>query len=180
MRTGRLYGTAAVLACSVLFSSPAGADPSGDLSVSKGRSSSPAGEEPPPLPPPEVALDTLLKLPSGWSEGNEKRQGLTASQWRARFAALHQEREEAEDAIEKARRELDGMAEEGGSGSWQMGAPGSNNTEVGPMSFKHREQIRSGKEHLDELRRRRRALEIEADIAGVPEAWRAPEAAHTP
>ena len=38
----------------------------------------------------------------------------------------------------------------------------------------------TGKEQLDELRRRRRALEIEADIAGVPEAWRAPEVAQTP
>jgi len=179
MPTGRLRGAAAVFASSVLFFSPAGADPSGELSVSKGRSSSPAGGESPP-PPPEVALDTLLKLPSGWSEADEKRQGLTASQWRARFAALHQEGEETEDAIAKARRELDGMAEEGGSGSWQMGAPGSNNTEIVPMSFKHREQIRAGKEHLDELRRRRRALEIEADIAGVPEAWRAPEVAQTP
>jgi hypothetical protein len=72
------------------------------------------------------------------------------------------------------------MAEEGGSGSWQMGAPGSNNTEVSPMSFKHRELIRSGKQRLDELRRRKRALDIEADIAGVPESWRAPERAPGP
>ena len=105
---------------------------------------------------------------------------MTASQWRARFADLRQEREKAEEAIAQARRELDSMAEESGGGSWNMGAPGSNNTEVGPMSFKHREAIRSGKEHLDELRRRKRALDIEADIAGVPESWRAPEAAHTP
>lgn len=179
-RSWRLRGWVAVIVSLALFPSPGGADLSGELSVSEGSSSSPEGDDPPPLPPPDVGLDALLKLPSSWSGAEQKRQGLTASQWRARFAALDQEHQETEDAISKARRELDGMAEEGGSGSWQMGAPGSNNTEVSPMSFKHRELIRSGKERLDEIRRRKRGLDIEADIAGVPESWRGPERAPAP
>ncbi len=179
-RSRRLGGRVAVIVCLALLGSPAGADLPGELSVSEGSSSPSADEDASPLPPPDIGLDALLKLPSSWSGSEETRQGLTSFQWRARFAALALERQETEDSVSRARRELDGMAEEGGSGSWQMGAPGSNNTEVSPMSFKHRELIRSGKQRLDELRRRKRALDIEADIAGVPESWRAPERAPAP
>ncbi len=127
---------------------------------------------PPPDAVPNIGLENLLKLPSSWEGSEQKRQGLSAGQWRARFAGLAKEQQAVEEMLGKARRELDGMAGQGGGGPWQMGAPGSNNTEVTPMSFKHRELIRSGKEQLEALRRRERALSIEADIAGVPEAWR--------
>ncbi|MEO2161688.1 MAG: hypothetical protein ABGY29_04095 [bacterium] len=127
---------------------------------------------PPPDSVPNIGLENLLKLPSSWEGSEQKRQGLSAGQWRARFAGLAKEQQAVEEMLGKARRELDGMAGQGGGGPWQMGAPGSNNTEVTPMSFKHRELIRSGKEQLEALRRRERALSIEADIAGVPEAWR--------
>lgn len=100
---------------------------------------------------------------------------MTSSQWRARFAQLESERLATEASLAEARGELDGMSAEGG-GPWKMGAPGSNNTEVSPMSFKHREQIRDGKQKLNQIRLRQRDLSIEADIAEVPDAWRTPEA----
>ncbi len=129
---------------------------------------------------PDVGLDSLLKLPSSWQGKEEKRQGLTAADWRGRFAELNRERESVQRGIDEARRELDSMAGEGGSGPWQMGAPGSNNTEVTPMSFKHRELIRDGKEQLEAIRRKERALNIEADMAGVPAGWRVTKGGSAP
>jgi hypothetical protein len=129
---------------------------------------------------PDIGLENLLKLPSSWKGNEEKRQGMTAAQWRARFAELADEREQTERGLEEARRELDGMVGEGGTGPWQMGAPGSNNTEVTPMSFKHRELIRDGKERLEEIRYKERTLSIEADMAGVPPTWRVTKAGSAP
>jgi hypothetical protein len=156
----------------VLVWGPAGwaSDPPGDFSVT-GEASESDGS-PSPAPVPEVRLESLLKLPSSWSGSEVKRQGLSAGQWRARFSELAEERLAVEQGVEEARDELDGMVEGGTGGPWQMAAPGSNNTEVTPMSFKHRELIRDGKEQLTNIRRRERSLHIEADIAGVPSTWR--------
>ena len=145
-------------------------DPPGDFSVT-GEASESDGS-PSPAPVPEVRLESLLKLPSSWNGGEVKRQGLSAGQWRARFSELAEERLAVEQGVDEARDELDGMVEGGTGGPWQMAAPGSNNTEVTPMSFKHRELIRDGKEQLTNIRRRERSLHIEADIAGVPSTWR--------
>ncbi|MDG2335430.1 MAG: hypothetical protein P8Q97_14515 [Myxococcota bacterium] len=151
------------------------ADTVQDFSITGETVEEPSRGEAPAEAVPGLGLDSLLKLPSSWSGEEERRQGMTSSQWRARFAELANEREETEASLAEARGELDGMSSDGG-GQWKMGAPGSNNTEVSPMSFKHREQIRDGKEKLQQLRLRQRDLSIEADIAGVPESWRRPEA----
>ena len=158
----------------VLVWGPAGwaSDPPGDFSVTGEAAESESDGLPSPAPVPEVRLESLLKLPSTWKGGEEKRQGLSAGQWRARFSELAEERLAVEQEVDQARDELDGMVEGGTGGPWQMAAPGSNNTEVTPMSFKHRELIRDGKEQLTNIRRRERSLHIEADIAGVPSTWR--------
>ena len=148
------------------------ADPLPDFSVTGEATQARPEKAPAGDAVPDIGLENLLKLPSSWEGTEEKRQGLSAVQWRARFSGLANEQRAMEKVLADAREELDGMVEQGGGGPWQMGAPGSNNTEVTPMSFKHRELIRSGKERLEALRRRERALNIEADIAGVPESWR--------
>ena len=158
----------------------ASADQAGELSVTGESDEAAPDTGAAPEAVPNVGLDSLLKLPSTWQGKEEKRQGLTAGEWRGRFAELDQERESVQGEIDEARRELDGMAGEGGSGPWQMGAPGSNNTEVTPMSFKHRELIRDGKEQLEAIRRKVRALNIEADMAGVPARWRVTKDASAP
>lgn len=147
------------------------------LGITGAASAEDSGDAEAPEAVPDIELESLLKLPSGWQGKEQRRQGLTSGQWRGRFAELMREREETERGMAQARRELDAMAGEGGTGTWQMGAPGSNNTEVTPMSYKHRELIRAAKEQLEEIRRKERALGIEADIAGVPRGWRTPEPA---
>jgi len=129
--------------------------------------------KPPPTPgADEVGLDQLLKLPSSMSFNAERRQGATADEWRSRFRASREAIQEAKDTLEKTRAELDDLASGGGGGNWQVAPPGSNQTENTPMSFKLREELRRGRESLDQAERGQRALIVEADLAGVPEDWR--------
>ena len=146
-----------------------------DLMVTPGgEAERPPSEEPPE--PPEagdpVALDQLLQLPSTMSFDQEKRNGASRETWRARFRDSHREIQVAKAKLEASYAALDELAGSGGGGQWQMAPPGANNTEVTPMSFKLREEIREGKERVAEAERKHRELEIQADLAGVPAAWR--------
>ncbi len=124
-------------------------------------------------PAPDVALDDLLKLPNTMSFGNERRAGGSADEWRRRFREGRDAIREATDALDETKRALDEMAEGGGGGGqWQVAPPGSNQTELQPMSFKLREEVKRNRARQSEAKKRFRALEIEADLAGVPPEWR--------
>ncbi len=123
----------------------------------------------------DVGLDQLLQLPDSGSYGANTRQGATAQTWRRRFADASKALTVARERIEKARVALDEMSQ-GGSTQWQMAPPGASaSTEVAPMSLKQREEIRAGKNQLEEAERAQRSLAIEADLAGVPAGWRVPD-----
>ena len=123
----------------------------------------------------EVGLDQLLLLPDSGSYGAATRQGATAQTWRRRFADAAKAVTVARERIETARAALDEMSG-GGSTQWQMAPPGASaSTEVAPMSLKQREEIRAGNMERDEAERAQRSLVIEADLAGVPASWRAPD-----
>ncbi len=124
----------------------------------------------------EVGLDRLLKLPSSMKFEGERRAGATADEWRSRFEQSRLEVETAHQELERAKSELDAIADGSGGGQWQVAPPGSNQTQVSPLSFKLREEIRRGRERLSEAERELRDLRIEADLARVPESWRTPSA----
>lgn len=122
----------------------------------------------------EVGLDRLLVLPDTWSAEPTTRQGNTSAIWRQRFAESDQAIAAAQAKIDEARQALDTLSG-GGQSQWQMAPPGASaNTEVAPLSIKHREQIRAGKLELEQAERDLRGLKIEADLAGVPQSWRKP------
>jgi hypothetical protein len=118
-----------------------------------------------------VELDRLLQLPSSMEFRRERRKGVDATEWRNRFRETRTELAEAERDLAQSREQLDQVAATGG-GQWQVAPPGSNQTDTSPMSFKLREEIRRNRERVEEARKKQRQLEIEADLAGVPEAWR--------
>ena len=123
----------------------------------------------------DLGLDQLLKLPESGSYGANTRQGGTAQTWRRRFADAAKALTVARERIDKARAALDEMSQ-GGSTQWQMAPPGASaSTEAAPMSLKQREEIRVGKNQVEEAERAQRSLVIEADLAGVPAAWRVPD-----
>jgi hypothetical protein len=147
-------------------------EPAGDLTVT-----GPAAEPSPEsgtseAPPKDVALDRLLKLPTTLSFDAESRQGTSEAQWRTRFRESQAELEAAEKALADARAELEQTTGGSGGSQWQMAPPGSNTTENSPVSFKLREDIRRGKEQVLEAERKQRELQVQADLADVPESWR--------
>jgi len=156
-------------------SGPVGAEGAeGDLGVT-GKTEASKDQQAAPGVGNEVELDQLLQLPSTMDFGNEKRNGASANDWRSRFRASFKEIAAAQEAIEQTKRALDAQASTGGGSQWQMAPPGANNTEVTPMNFKLREDLRKGRERLEEAETKHRALVIQADLAGVPEDWRQPD-----
>lgn len=141
-----------------------------------------AQADPPASPPPgtaagkapAVGLDSLLKLPpSGGSVSDARAGGATRQEWEQRFAVARGDVAAAQGAIDKAQQELGTLAK--GTENWQMSAPGAQaNAENSPMSYRLRQELRKQREELSAAERRLTDLEVEANLAGVPEEWTRP------
>lgn len=127
---------------------------------------------PPPEAPP-VGLDQLLKLPDDYGVEAQERGGATASEWRRRFRDARAEVESARQRLERTQSQLEQLAQD--SDQWQMAAPGTSNPENSPVSYKLREELRRQRAEVVRAERELKDLEVEANLAGVPEAWRQPE-----
>lgn len=126
---------------------------------------------PGPAPPTDpVALDSLLKLPDGFGEKVEVRQGATRLQWSERFGRVRTDLEEARQKLAEAEKELDSAS--GTSSAWQVSAPGAAAPEASPLSFRLRQAVKTQRNAIEDAERRLRALDVEADLAGVPQEWR--------
>ncbi len=125
----------------------------------------------PPVSPPPVQLDRLLKLPDSLDLETSRRGGATRSEWRARFAEAREGLEGAQAALEAAQRKLEAMAED--KAGWQMSAPGvqAMNPEDSPVSYELRQELRRQREDIERFERRLQDLGIEAKLAGVPDEW---------
>jgi hypothetical protein len=127
------------------------------------------GEAPPAEAPPSVGLDRLLKLPASVSTGVERRGGMTRGEWRGRFERIETSLASEEAGLAAAQEERDRVA--GSSDQWLLGAPGMTNTEA-PLDYRLRQEITRHKEEIARLKSERQTLEVEANLAGVPEDWR--------
>jgi hypothetical protein len=118
-----------------------------------------------------VGLDRLLKLPPSVSTGVERKGGMTRGEWRARFERIEVQLASEQQSLAAAQKERDRVAHS--SDQWLMGAPGMTNTEA-PLDYRLRQEITRHKEEIDRLKSARDSLEVEANLAGVPEDWRRP------
>jgi predicted nucleic acid-binding Zn-ribbon protein len=136
-----------------------------------GAGASAAAEADPPISPPPVELDQLLKLPDSFDLENPRYGGATRSEWRSRFAEAREALEEARAALEAAQHELEELA--GEKAGWQMSAPGVQvtNAENSPVSYELRQEIRRQRDEIERFERRLQELGIEAKLAGVPDEW---------
>lgn len=125
---------------------------------------------PDPRPENEIDLDTLLKLPAGFGEKVETRQGATRLQWRDRFAQVRGELATSRKELARVEKELDLASET--SSAWQVSAPGATSPENSPLSFKLRQEVKDLRNEILDGERRLRALAVEADLANVPLEWR--------
>jgi hypothetical protein len=122
------------------------------------------------------SLDALLHLPSNFiSQEPRAVAGAGESVWRGRFEKANREFSEAQTALEETQRELEGVAQSVGSSQWSIAAPGGESgasPTTSPLSFRLRQRLRGDRELVDATQKAKRELQIEADLAGVPQRWR--------
>ncbi len=123
-----------------------------------------------PSTEPEVELNRLLKLPDSYATPSEKRGGASRDEWKRRYARIRADHENAEAARDQAQRGLEAAASD--SGQWSVAAPGGSPNENSPLSYGLRQEIRRQREAVEASAKALRQLDIEADLAGIPEAWR--------
>jgi hypothetical protein len=122
---------------------------------------------------PRVELDQLLKLPSTLDYSVEKRGGLTEGEWRSRFRVLHTALEAEREGLEVAEEDLDRVA--GTSDAWQVAPPMpgmSGAAADAPLDYRIRQALNRHRREIERLERQLRELEVEANLAVVPEDWR--------
>jgi hypothetical protein len=132
----------------------------------------PGGAEDPTTPAaqrPAPSLDQLMKLPANVDYGMERRAGLTRGEWRGRFARVDASRAEEKRGLEAAQAELDRIA--GSADQWLFGPPGTTSTDA-PLDYRLRQEITRRKQEIERLERIRKDLEVEANLAAVPDEWR--------
>jgi len=126
-------------------------------------------------------LDALLQLPTGYSNQPlpQSVAGATEKEWRRRFRVTRSTLDEARKTLEATKLELDGAALESGGAQWSVAPPGGGGGAGGgasqstsPLSFKLRQTLKTNRIELEAAERNLRELEIEANLAGVPKAWR--------
>jgi hypothetical protein len=130
------------------------------------------GERPPAEAPASgpVGLDRLLKLPAGSDYGaGESRGGRGRGEWASRFAGLRGALANEKAQLEAAEQERQRIA--GSVDQWLLGPPGATR-ENAPLDFRLRQEIRRHRDEVERLEQEIRDLEIEADLADVPPAWR--------
>ncbi len=139
---------------------------------------------------PSVELDDLLRLPAGVVSPYEvdRRGGATPEQWRRRFSDARDDVRAAKKALRASLDELDEMG--GEKGNWKMTPPGlgqlqqqqqgpsgsaspdGNQSTTAPLNYGLANSIRGQKQEVQRAERALRDLEVEANLAGVPEDWR--------
>ena len=129
-------------------------------------------EEPVAPPAGEPAeLDRLLKLPESQSYGVDRRGGLSRGEWRTRFVEVRNALDAERKGLAAAQGKMDEVA--GSASNWQMAPiPGMEPSPDAPLDYQLRLQIRKHRSEIDRLEKKLRELEIEANLAGVPEEWR--------
>ena len=124
-------------------------------------------------PVPQIGLDRLLKLPDSLEVKGviDRRGGATEDEWRARSASANADYAAAEESLVEARAELGELAAD--SSAWRVAAPGMANTgnDDAPMDYALSQKMKRRREDLERAKRRLRELEVEANLAGVPDEW---------
>jgi hypothetical protein len=125
-----------------------------------------------------VPIDRLFELPSGFeARPAERRKGGSESEWRARFAEARERLQRSQATLAASKAELAEQAES--SNAWSVAPPVggmAKNTSDAPLNYELSQRIKRAQREVDDARKDLLDLEVEANLAGVPEAWRrAPE-----
>lgn len=137
-------------------------------------------QDPTPVPPetpagesPRVELDRLLKLPSKLDYSVEKRGGFTSGEWRSRFQEIQAALEKEREGLARAEKDLEHVA--GSADAWLVGPPmpgAAGDPSEAPLDYRIRQTMKRHRQEIKRLERQLRELEVEANLAAVPEDWR--------
>ena len=122
---------------------------------------------------PRVGLDQLLKLPATLDYSVEERGGLSEGEWRSRFQELRAALAAEREGLATAEEDLERVA--GTATAWQVAPPipgASGAASDAPLDYRIRQAINRHRQEIDRLERQLREVEVEANLAGVPEDWR--------
>ncbi len=100
----------------------------------------------------------------------EKKGGATRTEWRARYATARGELAEARAGLEKAQKAL----EQGATNAtqWSVAPPGvPSNTDVS-ANYPLTQEVKRQREAVERAEKKLRDLDVEANLAGVPQEWR--------
>ena len=103
----------------------------------------------------------------------QRRAGGGETEWRARFFEANDSLERATIELKRSKVELANLAEE--SNAWTLAAPiggATAATNDAPLSYELRQRIKRQEAAVASARRALVDLEIEANLANVPEDWR--------
>jgi hypothetical protein len=104
----------------------------------------------------------------------EKKGGRTKNQWLERYRTVQRDLEKAQENLAESRAVLEErMGNE--TSSWKMAAPGmgdASRTSDAPTDYKLTQQLKRDREELARSERAVQDLDVEANLAGVPEDWR--------
>ena len=124
---------------------------------------------------PQIGLDQLLKLPSSHQVRAETKRfgGSSRHEWQSRFQKAHEDVARAKESLTRSQDELKELA--GETSAWKIAAPGGNspNMSDSPLNYRLSQQLRRDREEVERADRELRELQIEADLAGVPDDWQA-------
>lgn len=119
-----------------------------------------------------MELDKLLELPESLDYSVEMRGRHTPGGWRALFRDIREALEAERASLRDAEARLEEVASEAGSYQIAPPIPGLQASPDAPLDFQLRQEINRHREEIEHLERRLQELEIEANLAGVPEEWR--------
>lgn len=120
-------------------------------------------------------LDRLMRIPESVGYSTDEKGGASRAEWRKRFGDARNAVSNAEKALAASQSKLATVAES--KGDWQFsppGVPAQQPSEDSSSNFQLRELVRRQRGELDRARARLRELNVQANLAGVPEEWRGP------
>ncbi len=121
-------------------------------------------------PAPTLDLDRLLK-PRTTPNLQTYFGGRGRVAWQAEFAEARSEVAELELRVAEAKIRY----REASSGEWGYNPTGGQGMPTDPEVLKIRAEIKRDRQSLETARKRLRELEVEASLAGVPDAWTLPQ-----
>ncbi len=125
--------------------------------------------------PSAVPLENLLKIPDTVPVQSvvARRGGSTRPEWQERFEKARDEQDRAKVALEEVRGQLEELST---GEAWKMTAPGLGGGAQAPtessLDYRLSRELRRQREEVERTERRLKELEIQANLAGVPEDWR--------